>query len=171
MVPAPLLPSTTCHMDKRVGIPDEDIQHLQALHRSPPRTHLQCIPPPPNLRFPRPPRVRPTISPSTDTPDTLGTQESSGWHVEVVGRVGWGAGEPGPAFGVAAPGPSAVPSVVAASPLPKRRLGRPAAPRLRHSKEEGQGMRKRRMRRDELVRRGESGISGRVGTDRLKASI
>ena len=66
------------------------------------------------------------------------------------------------------PGPSAVPGVVAGSRLLKRRLSRHAAPRLRHSKE-GQGTRKRRTRRGELVRRGESGMGG--GTGRLKASI
>ena len=54
---------------------------------------------------PGPPRARPTRSPPTehwDTP-TGGISVSSGRQVGVVGRAGRGAGEPGPASGVAAP--------------------------------------------------------------------
>ena len=61
---------------------------------------------------------------------------------------------PGRPLGWQSPGPSAVPGIVAAPPLPRRRLSRPAAPRLRHSrKRERQGLRKRRMERSELEER------------------
>ena len=60
---------------------------------------------------------------------------------------------PGRPLGRQPPGPSAVPGVVAAPPLPGRHLSRPAAPRLRHSRKgDGRGMRKRRMGRGELER-------------------
>ena len=82
-----------------------------------------------------------------------------------MGRAGRGAGEPGPASGVATPRAQRGSGRGGRPPLPKRRLSRPAAPRLRHFKKEGLGTRERRMRRDELVGRGESGISWREGTD------
>ena len=59
---------------------------------------------------------------------------------------------PGRTLGWQPPGPSAVPGVVAAPPLPRRHLSRSAVPRLRHSKvgRKMKRMRKRRIGRNEL---------------------
>ena len=70
-------------------------------------------------------------------------------------HAGRGAGELRPAYVVVASGPSAIPGVVAAPPLPKRCLNLAAAPQLRHSKKgkEGRrGMEKWRIGRNELGR-------------------
>ena len=56
----PLLPPGCGHMGETCGHPRQKhsatralkVQHLQTLHRSPPGTHLQCVPPPPNLPGP-----------------------------------------------------------------------------------------------------------------------
>ena len=53
-----------------------------------------------------------------------------------LGRAGRGAGEPGPASGVAASGTQRGPGRGGRPPLPRRRLSLPAAPRLRHPKAE-----------------------------------
>ena len=53
----PLLLPGCSHMGETSGHPRQKhsatraltVQHLQTLYRSPPRTHLQCVPPPPNL--------------------------------------------------------------------------------------------------------------------------
>ena len=55
-----------------------------------------------------------------------------------IGACGPGRGRARAGLWGGSPGPSAVPGVVAAPPLPRRRLGRPAAPRLRHSRK-GEG--------------------------------
>ena len=62
---------------------------------------------------------------------------------------------PGRPLGWQPLGPSAVPGVVAAPPLPRRHLSRPAAPRLRHSKV-GREMKRMRKRRT-----GRNGLEGR----------
>ena len=62
------------------------------------------------------------------------------------------------------PGPSAVPGVVAAPPLPGRNLSRPAAPCLRHSKvgRKMKRMRKRRIGRNELEGRNKVEFENRI---------
>ena len=96
---------------KQVGIPDEDIQLLGRWKSS---AYKRSIEVHPEYIFnvscrlqttPGPPRARPTRSPPTEHRDTStgSISVSSRRQVGVVGRAGWGVGEPGPASGVAAP--------------------------------------------------------------------
>ena len=115
---------------KQVGIPDADIQilgrwkfdsykryikvhpeHIFSVSR---RLQTSFPPGPPGAR----PALSPPTAPSGIPTNTPGIPGSSGRHVGVVGRAGRGAGEPGPASGVAASGTQRGPG----------RGGRPPAP-------------------------------------------
>ena len=64
----------------------------------------------------------PTLSPPTvpsDIPDTTGVPGPSGRRAVVMGRAGWGAGEPGPASGVAASGTQCSPRRGGSLPAPE----------------------------------------------------
>ena len=128
---------------KQVGIPDEDIQLLGRWKSSAYKRYIEVHPEHilevsrrlQTSLSPGPPRARPTLSPPTpsDIPDPPASLSPVGG---VLGQWGVRAGareSPGRPLGWQPPGPSAVPGVVAA-PLPRQRLSRPAAPRLRHSR-------------------------------------
>ena len=78
---------------------------------------------------------------------------------------------PGRPLGWQPPGPSAVPGVVAAPPLPRRRLSRPAAPRLRHTKGRGTMNEEEEDEKGQESERRVGRRKWKEGTDRWKASI
>ena len=122
---------------KQVGIPDTDIQLLGRWKSDAYKRYIEVRPEhifSVSRRLqtspPGPPHARPVPSPPAAPLGILDPHipGSDGRHVGVVGRAGRGAGEPGPASGVAASGTQHGPRRGGRPPLPRQHLSLPAAP-------------------------------------------